>query len=30
MPGGPIVRVTLGFDPQTFDAVLAVLETRLC
>jgi hypothetical protein len=30
LPGGPTVRVTRGFDPQTLDAVLAVLEARLC
>lgn len=30
LPGGPIVRVPLGFDPRTLGDVLAVLEGRSC
>jgi hypothetical protein len=28
LPGGPTIRVTRGFDLQTLDAVLVVLEAR--
>jgi hypothetical protein len=30
LPAGPTVRVTRGFDSQTLDAVLSVLEARRC